>query len=216
MGKRVFRRRTVRRRTGRKLNARQRTQVKRIIGKQEEDKFLDVYTGATSIPSGTGALIGPFTNVPQGDTVNGRTGDVIQHRKLECRFQVQSADVVNAIRIILFKWNYNDSFDTPTAIKIIQDTVTQPWLSPLTDLSVESNRYTVLMDRLFTNFNAGDTNMRVWKSTFFGKRLGKKKAVFNPAAGTGVGNIYMLAVSDSIAASHPAVALSTRLHFTDS
>lgn len=212
MGTRRFRRRPA----ARKLNTRQRVQVKRMIGKVEEDKFLDVVTGATAVPSGSGVLLGPYTNVPQGDTVNGRTGDVIQHRKVTMKMQLSASDVVNAMRVIVFKWNANDAFDAPTAAKILQDVVSLPYLSPYLDLTVETARFTIMSDRLYSMVTGGDSSLIYRSFTFFGRKLGKKKCTFNPAATTGQGNIYVLAVSDSVAIAHPSIAVSSRLHFTDS
>jgi len=209
--------RPFRRRTGaRKLNRRQRVEVKRIVGRQQEDKFFDVYTGATAVPSGTGVILGPYTVPAQGLTVNSRAGDVIQQRKLDQTYQLNGGDAVNSIRVIVFKWTPNDAFDVPTTAKILQDTVTLPWMSPFIDVSVEQHRFKVISDRLFTMVTASDTGVRLFRSSYFGRRLGKKKQTFNPAATTAAGNIYVLAVSDSIAVAHPNITISSRFHFTDS
>lgn len=200
--------RKVARKKGSKLNPRQKTQVKRLIGNKEEHKEID--TTILLSPSNTGVI--QQVSLPiQGQAYNERDGDDISLQSLHYRFNFVAADATNYLRMIIFRWHNNNAVAVPTTADVLQtvSATAYPNNQKVVDGSVQ-----ILLDRAYALNLNGNASMAV-SSKLFGKRLGRKKLGFNAAATTGNNQIYFLWISDSAAIGHPAVGGTIRLIYTD-
>lgn len=188
------------------------------MGRQVQGKYLDNIQTAFAVPA-SGAIFGAFFIPTVGSAENQRIGDQIYQKKLEAQIVLSLPqavpDVFNVVRLVLIKWHVDSASDVPTMAKIFQDTTTLPYLSRFNDSSIEANRFSVLFDKCYTMSSAGSNYVRTMKWLFYGKRLGKKKTVFNPGTTTGYDNVLLIAISDSAVASHPNIAFTVRAHYTD-
>lgn len=216
-----IRRRTYRRRAaparGRKLNPRQKKQVKRIVGAQQELKYLDTVTNAYSI-STSGAIF-QLCSIPQGDTDISRDGDRVYLKKMYVRGTVRVNDETNIVRLIFFQWKPN------TAATIAQILLNGPSGSP----DVQSNyahdqrqMYKILYDKTWVLAGPGttpETPVTPTTTRHFQCILSRgliRQLQFTAGTTTGTNQIYYLALSDSSIGAHPTLSMSTKVMFTDS
>jgi len=206
----IRRRPATRRFVGRKLNVRQKLQVKRIVGKQDQDKFLD--NSSNNNPDPTGVVF-KITMPGQGDTESSRDGDQIMLKKLHVNVGVANADTTNFLRMVIVRWRDNDA--TAPVINDIFQSATPGALGQLNWYNLQSGRMHVICDHRYTTSLNGPAAAQ-YVYDFYGRKLGKKKVVFNPGVLTGTDMIYVAVVSDSTVVAHPFIGLNWRLTFTDS
>lgn len=199
---------------GRKLNKRQIRQVKRVVALSSEVKEADAHAAGLSVTSAP--VIVQLGAPTQGDSgTDQRIGNVIQVKSLKVKFSIIAADATNFVRIILFRWHQDGGTIAPTTGDVLQSTVLSPWLSPYDENVEHANLVHVIYDRCFALTLAGNGCVAA-SVTRFGKKLGRKKIVFtSDAVATGTNQIYMLYVSDSVAATHPTLNYYSRVDFMD-
>lgn len=195
--------------TGRKLNLRQKKEVKRLIGSDEELKAID--TSVLLGPDAAGSVI-KLTSPPQGDGVSARDGDQIQIKRLRVRLNMIGGDSTNILRVIIFRWAMNDSVAAPTVLDVLQSAGP---LSMYQYTSLRQNEFHIVADRTFT-FTLNGPNDKLFEAVFYGRRIGKKNVHFNAGLTTGTDQFYLIAISDSVAAPHPSIGGTTRFEYTDS
>lgn len=186
-------------------------QLRRALATKTELKFFDTNPSATSIT--TAAVIFSLSDVTQGVTDNTRVGDTLLPKRLYIKMNFVGADVpANIMRVVIFRWNMSTVSDVPGLSEILESTA-QPVLAPFAQDNRQ--RFTMLYDRTWVlNPNAASqTNSIVAMKTL---KLAKKPIQFNAGTVDGMFKIYALFVSDSGAITHPTVAFSSRLNYTDS
>lgn len=194
--------------TGRKLNYRQKREVKRLIGNRTETKFIDFSVNSNIDAGGS---ISAMTPPPQGVKDSERIGDSIQLKKLVYNLSFAGADTTNICRFIIFRWALNSATSTPTVTDILQ--IATP--SSLYNYDqYNQGKFHIVYDRSFACTAVG-WNLYIARGALWGKKLGRKKMMFNEAATTGLHQFYWLAITDSIAASHPQVIGNMRLEYSD-
>lgn len=173
----------------------------------QEHKVFDVVTTGATVTST--AAIYDRTAVTQGDTSTSRDGAAVSANLLILNALVlaNGAALDNAIRLIVFQWHEDDAFGAPVVSDILSD-ATQPWLSPYNWPA--RLRYRILYDRLYPSTYTSSTS-----SVPIHLELKLGHMITFSSANNGSGHVYVLWVSDE-AANGPAVAFTTRLHFTDS
>lgn len=186
-----------------------------MVSKAIEWKHFDTYQSATAIASTTGVVFGGFCLPPRGTGENQRVGDVVRLSSFTVEGSMICSDATNIMRVIVFRWRPDNSIDSPSWTKILQDTTNLPFFSPINEASLQQSKIHVLLDKSYTMVLNTASGLKRFKWRFYGKRLGKKKLAFNTNAITGMDNIYMFMISDSLAVSHPAVQFQTRVVFTD-
>jgi len=193
----------------RKLTPLQKKQVKQLISKEEELKAKD-----SSVLSSVdaGGVISKFLVPPQGDGVSDRNGDAIKLKRLRVRLHLIGADSTNVIRAIIFRWNNNDGTTVPVIGDVLQTLSTASQYQYTSD---RQNEFHIVADKTFT-FSLNGTNAKDWIIAYYGRKLGKKSLTFNAALTTGTDMLYLLLLSDSVAAPHPTVGGTCRLEYTDS
>jgi hypothetical protein len=178
----------------------------KILKKNQEHKSFD--TGFGSSVSSTGT-IQKLSTIPQGDTDSTRDGDALQIIRIEFRVAFAFADPVNTGRVIVARWNQDDSSAAPTGITDILQTAT-PY-SPYNRDNLRAKKFSVIFDNTYL---VGATGPNI-----LGSCLSKNypsKIAFQAAANTGNGHIYAFMVSDSAAIAHPIFTYVARIWFTDS
>jgi len=209
---------------GRKLNKRQKKEVKTIISKRQELKYFvpaQVNGAASSNTPGVASL----SDVPQGDSDTSRDGDRLQWAgKMDIKLSFvgtigTAGDLYNTYRFIIFQWHPNT---TPVPLDILLT-------GPTTNVDVYSQynhdnrqQYKILLDKTLTTvgFLTGtsypQSNYIVNRRYIVSLRRASKYAQFVAATTAATNKIYYFLVSDSSLIAHPTYSLSTKIFFRDS
>lgn len=181
-----------------------RKRVLKVIGSGEEKKYVYHDYQDTSCPD-TGTLVGPFTNIAQGDDMVHRDGNNIYLRGLEFTGRLYFPDSSNNVRIMFFQWHPDHVADPPAISNLLQDTSNVWFGEPPKSYVAKRTRekYTILFDRIY--WGGTGSGMRQYIPVKFRFSLRNKKMWFRDSSGTSgaKGNIYCLLASDSIGAPHP-------------
>lgn len=217
--RRRYTRQPVRRtfRGGRKLNDRQKTQVKRLIGTRQETKFYSSTLVSAAVSSS--ATLYDVTNPGQGDTDQTRDGDRLYAKKLYVRMSltVATGDVTNLVRIIWFQWFPSTTTLAPTVSDILL-------LGPSGAADVYSHyshdrrqMFSILYDKVFTlSGSATIVTTSSQKRMTYILHPKRKQMQFDNGASTGTNHIWLMTISDSSAVSHPQIVSAQKFMFTDS
>lgn len=199
-------------RPARKLNKRQRSDVKRLIALNQEPKYFPVYAGYASV--NTSGTITKWTTIPQGDTNITRDGQEIVFKSIDLRYSVFSSAAAvmigNAFRIIVFQWRPDDNLDNPGLSQILDSSFTQPCFAPYNHNTRQ--KFKVLYDRLHAVYNGG-----VGEKAFHALIPAKKanKHIRYVTGNTGTNMIFVLVISDA-AIQTPSWSYGAYVNFTDS
>nr|WAE42312.1 MAG: capsid protein [Cressdnaviricota sp.] len=209
--KKKFTKKTYRKR---KLTKPQRRQVKTIVARETEWKQFDNITTATTASS-AGTIIGGLILPSQGVADSQRTGDVIFIKSVSIHGNFICADATQMFRTILFRWRPDNAIDTPSVAKLLQDTSSLPWASAINETSLQAGKINILHDKTYAMVLNTQSGVKQFSWKFYGKKLGKKKIAFNSGAVTGMDQLYMLIISDSLAVAHPAINFNCRTIYSD-
>ena len=196
------------------LNPRQRTQVKRIMSLRQETKRFVNSVAMTSVLA-TPAVQGSFSVISQGTGQTARVGSSIFMKRIRIRMTLQSADIVNSLRVIIFQWRENSANLTPAPTDIITLS-TNPWQSSYNYTHHVAKNFHICYDRTFSLSTIGSPSVIDRMIDLYGKRLGSKHLVYEPATTAGTNQYYMLVVSDSVASPSPAIGTTWEFYYTDS
>lgn len=219
----------------RKLNYRQKRQVKQIIGKQIEDKCFS-FGGQDTGVSNTGVVHDMSNLATSGTGENQRVGRKIGVKRFMINFEVQTAqssfispDAWNTVRIILFRWRITSSAATPVMNDILDNTSSLTNYSTQWPHNFNTDKFKVIYDKTIKvgpmpvydganveYYAVGPNAQRVMKWKFYGKRLGNKTIHFdNDVNGHGKEKIYALFTTDSTVSPHPIVNWTGQLVYED-
>jgi hypothetical protein len=192
------------------LNSVQKREVKQLASIPKELNAIDTSFLQSIDANGT---VTKLLMPAQGDGVSERNGDKIWLKRIRLRFSMIYGDTTNTFRLILFRWTQDNSIpaNVPSTLDVLQG------LNALQQYNFthkQANQVHIIYDRTLTLSTNGTPN-RVIDQVLYGKRLGKKKIIFDAAITTGTDQIYVLAISDSIAVPHPALAGYVRVEYTD-
>lgn len=199
-----------RKRHARGLTKGQKKAVKRLIAGNIELKAID--TGVLQSPTAAG-VIQHITPPAQGLGVSNRVADQITLKRLLFKLNVIGADATNVLRMIIFRTSQDNTVvaNIPTPLSVLQ---TLSVMSMYNFTADRDNEIKILYDRTIA-VSAGGTYDVALHGNLYGKRLGKKRLIFDAAVTTGTDQIYVLWISDSVAGPHPNVAGTFRLEYTD-
>lgn len=200
--------------TGRKLSEKQKKQVLRIVkttaGIRTESKHHQVIVNPTAIDAV--GIVSKLSAVPAGINDEQRVGDEIFLQNLKFRYIWYGGDATNILRFVIFRWRDSDVPGAPVITDVLQTTNAMSYYN---DLNYDSGRVQILYDNLAA-YGSGGSQTKAVDKTIYGKTLGKKRLMFSDvSAVTGPEHIYFLALTDSVAASHPTLVFRSRLYFTD-
>lgn len=170
----------------------------------QEKKSFD--QGFSATVSSAGSVL-KLTTVPQDDTDSGRDGDALKLIKFELISTFAFADSVNVCRLLVFRWNQDDT--TPPVIADVLQTVS-PY-SPINRDNLRAHKLDILEDHLFV-VGATGPNIEKFNAT---KKM-KSFISFQAASTSGTGHLYAVQISDSLAVTHPVLSYIFRVYFTDS
>lgn len=203
----------------RKLNRRQRKEVKNIMVRNTELKYYPSFFSTTA--SSTATLIASIFDVPQGVTDQNRIGDELTLVGLQFRIQTIVADTNNQVRFIIFQWHPNTGTGNPVPTDIL---LAGPSGNPdIYSLYNHDKRqdYKVLHDSLYTMNGNGTANYPITTSSIqfrqYNVSLSKaRKKIHYIGGGLNATNrLWCIYLSDSIAIPHPQIIVATKLTFRD-
>jgi hypothetical protein len=180
--------------------------LKVINGKAETDSF-DV--GFASSVNSTGNLT-KLSTIPQGTSDSNRIGDQAEVFQVSIKgcAQNSSADLTNAIRFILFRWEQDDSSAAPAAVTDILQTASP--FSPYNRDNLRARKFIVLYDKLLCTGLQGPSTVKFEKDVKVNFKI-----KFQGSANTGTSHIYAAQVSDSSAIPDPGMAWIARVWYHD-
>lgn len=225
---------------GKKLNKRQKKQVKAIISRDIETKcFSQGYGHDTGVT--TNGSVHDLSLIQVGDGQGFRQGNIITLKKIVFTSYItmgQSAfigsDAWANIRIIIFRWREDTAVATPTLNDLLDITSVVGASTFGVQLPYNYNtrqKYDILWDKLVRlapepEFNGSDLEMvvggpnanKIVKRTLWGKKMGNKRIKYNDNAAVsanGYNKLYVVFTSDSGATPHVDVRWATQLFYDD-
>jgi hypothetical protein len=196
-----------------------------------EIKYNPLGIPSTNVPS-TG-LVQLFSGIAQGVSKIQRIGDRIALKRLAMRCKVvcstggifASADSYNVVRIILIRWLADDAVETPVLSKVLAlpTGTTDYTIAPYNNDAGE--KFIVIDDFVTVVFNtptytgtgvnveAGYGHVRLFQREYM--KFGEPHIEYTANATTGVGNLYMLAVSDSTVSPSPQLLYNLDVEYED-
>lgn len=180
--------------------------MKQEILAVQEKKSFDSGFGSTVDNVGT---VTKLTTIPQGDTDSSRQGDHIKLHEVQLWAQVNYADTTNAVRLLIIRWNQDDSSAAPSGVTNFFQTATP--FSPYDRDNQRARKFDVIFDHLFVVSNVGPGTEK-----YVIRKGMKSQIAFQGGANTGTGHLYSVLVSDSSASTHPGVNYVFRTYYTDS
>lgn len=206
-------------RNQRKLNAKQARQVKRIINRKSELKYIVANSAPSSITTTVG--INTIMSIAVGQTDSTRIGDKVILTKIEGRMHfTNTGDATNFVRVILFQWKEST---VPTAADILL--AGSSGTQDVGSLYAHDTRsqFKILYDkilRLVGNAAAAttpntDLSILVLHPIIFGKKLLPNIQFIAGSSTVCYNSVYLLTVSDSTAAPHPSIYSSYKLNYRD-
>lgn len=192
------------------------SKVAKLVGTPEVHHHT-VTSGAVSVSvtddGSTAAQLIALTTISQGDTDTTRTGDKIRALTLTVKGNLICADTTNVVRLLIV-CNYNGGTSS-TLQDFLEagDTTGYQWMSLRSHDRV--GKYAILWDRTFNLSTAGSKYQACFKKTI---KLSKKMSeITYSSGGTSplMNSLYLIAISDSSAVTHPTMNYYARLRFTD-
>lgn len=194
---------------GRKFNKR----VKRAIIKFAEKKYIDAFPLYDNIVATTPIVVPCGFNPAVGTAQGQRIGAEIFRRSLNLKATLFSDGDFTQWRIIVICWN--DLLQGAPATSDILENTGLPLLSYWNRSNLKSKRFIPMYDRLISvNSNGSANTVKNLALKFTGKRLPRKRVVYNSAGNVDYG-YYMFLMSDHIAASPVTARLVGRMTYTD-
>lgn len=207
---------TKRRRGRRPLTRKQATAVTKIVKKVEtkssEKKFYD--TDRLGSISTAGQVFSCLNGLAQGVTNVNRIGDKIQLTSFQVRGIVTAGDSYNFMRFILFQW----ASDANTASPIVTDVLDGAAISSGSGITAPYNMetsgtYKVIKDKVY--YVDQDNNQAKFFK-FKTRKISQKMLKFSPSGNRPFkGEMFVIVISDSSAATHPSIEFITRTYFID-
>lgn len=181
-------------------------QIKRMIASQIDGVLEHKYFSTTISSTTSNAItLSDLTLVPQGDTGTTRDGTAICVEKLDLWIVTTVGDVTNIVRYVLFYWHPDSTNEVPAVGDIMTANATYSTILPL-----KPSKFTIVWDEMVCVCTA-EAIRSVHKSI----NLKKKKIMLIPGLNTGPNHLYLMAFSDSVAATHPGYQMYATLVFTD-
>lgn len=203
---------------GKKLNKRQKKEVKRIVNVGRETKYNDVTLNAQTSTNTVG--IQPLISINQGTTDITRVGDEIKLKAVEFQIKIEQTPATAAgikdnhvVRVLIIQWK---GATTPAAADIFQYTGAGVMVSPI-DNDRQRKLLKVLYDRKFYLQDAGPSI--TGNSRQIIKRFAKRITFSAGSASPQDNQLYFVNVSDYTAAAGevaPTYYFASRVKYTDS
>lgn len=185
--------------------------ARKIVAATRESKYLQASISGQSVDN-VGTVTG-LTMPTQGDGSGSRDGNVIQWSSIIGRLAMVAGDSTNLVRFAIFQWHPDNNVDAPSIGKLLQDTATNPAISPWISAKNQRAKFTVLYHRI-KGLTTSGSNQVVTNNIHVPAKY-MKRTFFNDAASTGKNVIYIMYISDSGAATHPNISLCFTYRFKE-
>lgn len=208
-----FRRRGRRRNHKRPKNIRAiaRAEARKTVQKTVETKMYDsLHSGSIDYTTGVVYSVWQDPSTPgtiqQGTNDNEYIGQKVQAAHITIKYQLIVADATNLIRLIVLQ---TKGLFVPTMATVLQNNGTTS--TPLSPYNQDNDsKFKVLASRLisldtYNSVRAGTIVLRKFRPTYFA----------NATGGVESNNIYICAISDSGAVSHPTIQYNIRTRYRD-
>lgn len=195
-----------------KLPPKQEKHVKELI-KQTESRHADkLYFDSTAITNinYTGTVYDLLNGIARGDGESGNfNGGSIHVKNIELRYQFNTFDSNNMLRVIVFQWRGAGAVSA--ASSILQLTASTE--APLSAYARDNSKFlTVLYDRLHTGTLVSSSQTQAVTKYI---KVPAKVNFLSGSAGYEKGMIGIVVISDSSSVSHPQFNYYARVHYTD-
>lgn len=194
------------------------TAARRVINSQFEKHYYDYDGGTVNLPVSYSSSIYKLTAVTAGSSDSTRSGDRLTIKSLQIRGTLAVADTHNVMRVIIFQYLGDDGVAVPTSGQILE----APWFNTINHVNAPyakdyvGYKVIVLWDSTYVlNQDNQAKQFQIMLTAGNFKRKAKPFIQYQAASSNGVGNIYMMAVSDSGAVTHPTITWVSRLRFID-
>lgn len=179
--------------------------VKTALNKNIELKYRDV-NSVLSVDY-TGYFYDLSTYITQGITDSTRVGDKLTMRSLELNYNITNGDTTNQVRVIVLRLKSLAS--SLTALTQILTNTSSVYAPLSTYLHDSRSQFVIHYDKLHTV----DTYNPI--KAFKTKIKMTSKTEYNGAGTDGYHHIFLLAISDSGAVTHPSLTWYTRMNYVD-
>jgi len=217
------------------LTPAQKKQVRDMVtGKLTENietKFAILDSSGISVL--TTGTITDLSTIGQGVTRDDRVGDRLRLKKLDWRCKVvastggllASADAYDTVRVILFRWWDDTAVNPPLLGNILKQGASGTDYTVASLNADDAEQYSIISDECYVVYNTtvyngsalavepGPGHVAFVKKSF--TPPGDKHVTYVNNANTGVGHVFMLAISDSAFTPHPTMAYAMLLEYTD-
>lgn len=192
------------------------TAARRVINAQFEKHYYDGQQ--VNFPVDWNSSIYKLTATSQGDTDSTRSGDRITIKSLQLRGTLTVADTHNIMRIIIFQYLGDDAVAVPTSGQVLEapyygtyNHVNSPYAKDFVGYKT-----IVLWDSTYVlNQDNQAKQFQIMLTAANFRKKAKPYIQYQGGTSNGVGNIYLMAVSDSGAATHPSLSFASRLRYID-
>lgn len=176
------------------------------LSKAVEVKRLDQLSAANSISNTSTFFL--LNGTAQGDDSQNREGNTAYFSSVYIKGEITVSDASNTVRIMLI-WDNQTNQGAPTEAALFAYTA-YPHISTIN--YDQRERFRVLADDVYV---VDSDDPVVYFKRFV--KIGRKtyySASTNVVGSINRGSLYLVAVSDSAATSHPALTFQSRCHFT--
>lgn len=187
--------------------------IRREIFRTAEKDYQDQISSVSATATGSVIYIAP-PGQNQGVTNNTRVKNEIRKLSMMVRFAAIVADTTNIVRVSIIVWNRNSVLSVPSIANIYENSANY-WLSPFRRVNMQQKILVPVYDAIL-NMSTTFRPQIIKTLKFFGKRFPYKRYTFDTGgSATGNHDYYLVILSDSLAASHPAVQYYIRTTYTD-
>lgn len=194
-----------------KIKALARREAKKVFNKRVEMKNHTLAQAATGVGAGAALTYSPLTNIAQGDSYATRDGGEINVKAIKFNYQMVCADSTNYIRLVVFQW-FNGATN-PTTNDVLEFAGTYSGLAAYNPHS--EFKYKVLHSEIRQMVLGTESNTLLGSVNLsFPNGI---KCEYNGSSSTDYANsqIWLLAISDSGAISHPTLEYVGNVYFQD-
>lgn len=170
-------------------------------------------------PTSVAGLNFPLSRIPQGNTDSDRSGDSIRLLTLEIRAEAflqgigGTNDFTNLVRLVCYQWKPVSTASAPIAASVLNVAGNQTGV--MEGYSWDSKpQFDILMDRTVSLSGNGPSDVFIdFKHKFKGGKLATWAAGSTSIQANG---IFIIAISDSLLATHPITNIYSRITYIDS
>lgn len=182
---------------GRPLNPKQKKEVHdqtlRVIRKDAELKFADVYDNVAPVAAAALVTARSMTAPSQGIQDSQRVGDKINVTSALIKFQVNQTAGLGIFRLIIFKWKMLTTIKVPT----LADILLSPASAAVTGVyqyRIDTQKmYTILFDKTYPLQSVN--NSVIYRKILLTKKLGTLQ--FDAGSNDGIDKLYYFILTDT-------------------